>query len=202
MTRRATTTIGTTTATAMVPEEPKPLEVTFAPDCKLAVDAPDADDDVDVPVFVGVSPPWVDVLKTVIVEPPGSVVVLMGVETTTGGDVVGAGVVVGEGASLCVVGGGGRGDEVVFIIIEVEGLGVLGGGVVETEGGLLLAIELVDGSDVLVGDADGDGDGVGVVSTPASVLVALVAIVNCLLNTSFLGCLDAAMSAKRNISWV
>jgi hypothetical protein len=144
----------------------------------------------------------VDVLKTVIVEPPGSVVVLMGVETTTGGDVVGVGVGVGEGASLSVVGGGGRGDEVVFIIIEVEGLGVLGGGVVETEGGLLLAIELVDGSDVLVGDADGDGDGVGVVGTPASVLVALVAIVNCLLNTSFLGCLDAAMLAKRNISWV
>lgn len=178
MTRRATTTIGTTTATAMVPEEPKPLEVTFAPDCKLAVDAPDADDDVDVPVFVGVSPPWVDVLKTVIVEPPGSVVVLMGVETTTGGDVVGVGVGVGEGASLSVVGGGG-GDEVVFIIIEVEGLGVLGGGVVE-----------------IVGDADGDGDGAGVVGTPASVLVALVAIVNCLLNTSFLGCLKSGLDQK------
>jgi hypothetical protein len=200
MTRRATTTIGTTTATAMVPEEPKPLEVTFAPDCKLAVDAPDAPDDVDVPVFAGVSPPWVDVLKTVIVEPPGSVVVLMGVETTIA-DVVGVGVGVGEGVSLGVV-GGEAGDEVVFIIIEVEGLGVLGGGVVETGGGLLLAIELVDGSDVLVGDGDGDGDGVGVVGTPAAVLVALVAIVNFLLNTSFLGCLDAAMSAKRNISWV
>jgi hypothetical protein len=195
MTRRATTTIGTTTATAMVPEEPKPL-VTFAPDCKLAVDAPDADDDVDVPVFVGVSPPWVDVLKTVIVEPPGSVVVLTGVDIGVA-DVVGVGVGVGVGVSLCVVAGGG--DVVLFSIIEVEGLGVLGGEV-ETGGGLLLAIELVDGSDVLVGD----GEGVGVVGTPASVLVVeLVAIVNCLLNTSFLGCLDAAMSAKRNIiSWV
>ena len=195
MTRRATTTIGTTTATAMVPEEPKPLDVAFAPDCKLAVDAPDADDDVDVPVFVGVSPPWVDVLKTVIVEPPGSVVVLMGVDTG-GADVVGVGVGVGEGVSLCVVGGGG--DEVLFIIIEVEGLGVLGG-VVETGGGLLLAIELVDGLDVLVGD----GDGVEVVGTPVSVLVVeLVAIVNCLLNTSFLGCLRTAMSVKKNISRV
>jgi hypothetical protein len=176
----------------MVPEEPKPL-FAFFPGCRLAVPAPFEDDDVDVPVFVGLSPPWVDVLKTVIVEPPGSVVVLTGVDAG-GVDVVGVGVVDVEGVLLDVVGGGV--DEVLSIEDD-EVVGVLEG-VVETEGGLLLAIELVDRSDVLVGD----GEGGEVVGTPVSVLeVELVAIVNFLLNTSFLGCLRVAMSAKRNISW-
>jgi hypothetical protein len=58
MTRRATTTIGTTTATAIVPPVPNPLLFTLFPEfCSPAVDAPDEDDDVAVPVFVEKPPP-------------------------------------------------------------------------------------------------------------------------------------------------
>lgn len=173
----------------MVPEEPKPLPALFCwPGTAAVLDA-DEDDDVDVPVFVGRSPPWVEVLKTVTVDPPGSVVVPMGVDEGGVVGVVGVGVVVGEGVSLDVVGGG---EDVVGSVEEEEGLGVK-----EEEdgtgGGLLLAIELDVGSEVLVGDDEG-GE---VVGTPVFVLeVELVAIVNCLLNTSFLGCLEVAMSAK------
>jgi hypothetical protein len=192
MTRSATTTIGTTTATAIVPEEPKPLLAPCPCPCTNAVDVPDEDDDVDEPVFVGVSPPWVEVLKMVTVDPPGSVVVPTGVDDG-GVETVGVGVVVGEGVLLDVV--GGVVDEELIIVEEEEGEGVLEG-VVETEEGLVLAIELDVGSDVLVGDDDGE-EVVG--GTPEFVLeVELVAIVNFLLNTSFLGCLDRAMSAKRH----
>jgi len=126
----------------------------------------------------------------VTVDPPGSVVVPMGVDDTIGVEVVGVGVVLGVvlGVLLDVVGGG---ELEVVNGVEVEGLGVKEEEVM-TEEGLLLAIELVDGgSEELVGD-EGEVDG-----TPASVLeVELVDIVNCLLNTSFLGCLDVAMSAE------
>jgi hypothetical protein len=67
--------------------------------------------------------------------------------------------------------------------------------VLETGEGLLLAIELDDGIEVLVDDGAAWAD---VVGTAVSVLVELVDIVNCLANTSFLGLLDVAMSAKRN----
>ena len=59
--RAATTTIGTTTATAMVPPVPKPW-LTFLPwFCGFAVAPLDADDEVDEPVPVGRPPAWVDV---------------------------------------------------------------------------------------------------------------------------------------------
>ncbi len=92
---------------------------------------------------------------------------------------------------LDVVGGGVL--EVLMIVEEVEL--VVSEELVETGGGLLLAIELDDGIEVLEGDGDAWVD---VVGTPVIVLVELVDIVNCLLKTSFLGRLDVAMSAKRN----
>jgi hypothetical protein len=91
----------------------------------------------------------VEVLKTVTVDPPGSVVVPMGVDDRIGVEVVGVGVVLGVvGELLDVVGGG---EDEVLSMEDVEGLGV--NEEVET-----IEVELVD-------------------------------IVNCLLNTSFLGCL-------------
>lgn len=127
-------------------------------------------------------------MKTVMVAPPGCVVVAMGVDEI-GVEVVGVGVEL-------VVGVGVVEEEVVreevLSIEEVEGLEE--GEEVETGGGLLLAIELEGGSEVVVGDDEEEE----VVGTPVSVLVELVDIVNCLLNTSFLGCLCVAMSARRN----
>jgi len=122
----------------------------------------------------------------------------MGVDDwITGVELVGVGVVVGViGVELDVV---GRGEDVVIRVEEVEGLGVKEE-VEATEEGLLLAIELVDGGlEVLVGDDGGEE----VVGTPVFVLeVELVDIVNCLLNTSFLGCLDVAMSVKEHLKGV
>ena len=120
-------------------------------------------------------------------------VVWMGVEDTGVVDVEeGVGVEVDEGVVLEGV------DEVVddeLSIIEEEVLEV-SGVELETGGGLLLAIELDDGTEVLEGDG---GAWVDVVGTPVSVLVELVDIVNCLLKTSFLGRPSVAMSAKRNL---
>jgi hypothetical protein len=104
---------------------------------------------------------------------------------------VGVGVGVDDGV---VLGGVDEGvDEMLSIVEEME-LGVIEVLLV-TGGGLLLAIELDDGIEVLVGDGDAWVD---VVGSPGSVLVELVDIVNCLSNTSFLGRLYIAMSAKRN----
>jgi len=57
MRRRATTTIGTTTATAMVPPVPRPLLAPLFDCCGSAVPAPDVDDDVAEPVVVRGKPP-------------------------------------------------------------------------------------------------------------------------------------------------
>jgi hypothetical protein len=179
----------------MVPPVPKPLLAFFPWFCGPAVFAPDVEDEVAEPVFVARPPPSVDVWKTVMVEPPGAVVVSMGVDETIGEDVVGGGVEL--------VGGGlldeeGVLEEELLIMIEEEEEEVLGGVEEELEGtggGLLLAIELDGGSEVLEGDDDEEE----VVGTPVSVLeVELVDIVNRLLKTSFLGCLGVAMSAKRD----
>jgi hypothetical protein len=120
----------------------------------------------------------------------------MAVEETSGVDVEeGVGVEVVGGVVLEEVDKGV--DEVLSIeeerVLEVSGV------LLETGGELLLAIELDGGTEVLVGD---DGVWVDVVGTPVSVLVELVDMVNCLLNTSFLGRLYVAMSAKRNLIMV
>lgn len=120
----------------------------------------------------------------------------MAVEDTSGVDVEeGVGVEVVGGVVLEEVDKGV--DEVLSIeeerVLEVSGV------LLETGVELLLAIELDGGTEVLVGD---DGVWVDVVGTPVSVLVELVDMVNCLLNTSFLGRLYVAMSAKRNLIMV
>jgi hypothetical protein len=177
----------------MVPPVPKPLLALFPWFCVTAVFAPDVEDEVDEPVFVGRPPPSVDVWKTVTVEPPGAVVVPMGIDETICDDVVGGGVELEEGVLLDE---GGVWEEELLNKEEEEGVGL---GLIEeleaTGGGLLLAIELDGGSEVLEGDDDEEE----VVGTPVSVLIVeLVDIVNCLLKTSFLGCLGIAMSAKRD----
>jgi hypothetical protein len=101
---------------------------------------------------------------------------------------------------LDVVGGGVL--EVLMIVEEVEL--VVSEELVETGGGLLLAIELDDGIEVLEGDGDAWVD---VVGTPVIVLVELVDIVNCLLKTSFLGRLKqgstyADYAATTQQAWV
>jgi hypothetical protein len=70
-------------------------------------------------------------------------------------------------------------EELKDVEVELEEIGVL----VVTGGELLSVIEL-DGSEVSEGDADAWVD---VGAAPASVLVELEDIVNCLLYTSFLG---------------
>jgi hypothetical protein len=119
--------------------------------------------------------------------------VWMGVEDTGVVDVEeGVGVEVDEGV---VLEGVDEGVDDELSIIEEEVLEV-SGVELETGGGLLLAIELDDGTEVLEGDG---GAWVDVVGTPVSVLVELVDIVNCLLKTSFLGRPSVAISAKRNL---
>jgi hypothetical protein len=171
----------------MVPPVPKPLLVFLPWFCAFAVAPLDADDEVDEPVFEGRPPPWVDVWNTVTVEPP-AVVVKMGVDEAGGDEVVGVGVVLVEEGGVDDEGGG---VEEVLNIEELEELGVIEEELEITGVGLLLAIELDGGSEVL----EGDGVDEEVDAGPVSVLeVELEAIVNCLLKTSFLGCLGAMVS--------
>lgn len=119
----------------------------------------------------------------------------MALDETGGDEVVGVGVVLVVEGGVDVEGGG---EEEGVNIEELEGLGVIEEALEITGEGLLLAIELDSGgSDVLEGEGDGVDAEVG--AGPVSVLeVELEAIVNCLLKTSFLGCLRAMVS-ERNI---
>jgi hypothetical protein len=129
------------------------------------------------------------------------VVVKMGVDEAGGDEVVGVGVVLVVEGGVDVEGGG---EEEELNVEELEGGGVNEEELVVTGVGLLLAIELdIGGLEELEGGGDGVDAEVG--AGPVSVLeVELEAIVNCLLKTSFLGCLRAMVS-ERNIiisSWV
>jgi hypothetical protein len=171
------------------------------------VDAPDEEDVVAVPVRDDVvSRPAVEVEIIVRVDPPALVGVSMTVTVVrvpvfvvvVVGDVVvvEVGVVVEEEVVV---------EDVVVVVIDVvldevklrEVLDVneVDVSVAEAEGGLLLAMELDDGTEELW---VGDGAWVDVVEgAPVFVLVELeLDIVNCL-NTSFLGCLYRAMSVRR-----
>jgi hypothetical protein len=128
----------------------------------------------------------------VTVEPPGRVVVPIGLDETGGDEVVGVGVVLVVEGGVDVEGGG---EEEGVNIEELEGVGVIEEALEITGVGLLLAFELdIGGSDVLEGVGDGVDAEVG--AGPVSVLVELEAIVNCLLKTSFLGGLRSRSGSR------
>jgi hypothetical protein len=154
---RATATIGTTTATAIVPPLLSPLVELLELGWRSAVDAADVDDDVDEPVLVPAVMPCVDVTTVVIVDPPAVVCVITEVNTERLDEVVGV-VVVGVfeldvGVVLVV-------EDVEEIVVLLLVIDVLDEGSVTVElvmkvvdesvempekEGLLLAIELEDG---------------------------------------------------------
>jgi len=139
---RATATMGTTTATAMVPPLLRPLLVAFTPVCDAAVDADDDDD---------------EVTTVVIVDPPAVVWVITDVKTELDDDIVG----VVEVGMIEVVPGVMLPDVEVGRTLELVGrIEVVGGKIIEEEVGreVVGSIIMPDKRLVLASELGGNDD--------------------------------------------
>jgi hypothetical protein len=210
-----TATIGTITATAIVPpwlRPPLPPALLVPLPCR-ADDAPAAeDDDVDVVPAEVVSAGAVDVSTIVVVDVPGIVEaegIVVGVdEVVLGGSVE---LLVVEVVLVLLVVGIMEVVELLVDVVDVVGIMVVEvvevvdvveeeeDSVLETGVVLVLATEEVVDAGVEVVVAEGDGVFVGVAAVLEFVLVVLD-IANCL-NARFIGCLKLSSTMQRRYCW-